>query len=295
MPAHKTTRPRLTRPAILASFLACLHATDALGAPPAEGSGGAAEPASAPGNTPAPAEPTGLHPIPEYSGDLWTRHALLGDLWGARTDLARAGVQFGVDWNNTFQSVVTGGRNPTTAYGGTLDYNLTFDLMRMGLIPGALVKVRGESRYGESVNADAGPLLPVNADFSFPLAGTPDEGVPLAITTLSYTQFLSETFGLFIGKFDTFDGDANEFASGRGLTQFQNLNLIFNAAPLVTVPYSALGGGAFWKPHPFISISSTVMTASDCSTTSGFDTIGDGWTWASEVQFQYRLGSLPGA
>lgn len=251
---------------------------------------------SGPGSPPEqPPAPEGILPIPDYTGDIWTRRALLGDLNGARTDLAEAGIQFGIDWSNTFQSVVTGGRDPGGAIGGALDFNLSLDLMRMGLVPGAVVKMRGESRYGESVNTDAGPLLPVSTDMFLPLAsGGADQSIPFTLTTLSYTQFLSESFGLFIGKFDTFDGDPNEFASGRGLTQFQNLNFIFTPSPLLTVPYSTLGAGFFVAPTRDISVSATIMNTSDSSTTTGFDDFGEGWTVAAEAQFQHRLGHLPG-
>ncbi len=241
-----------------------------------------------------PPAPAGILPIPDYTGDLWTRRALLGDLEGGRTGLANKGIQFGVDWNNTVQSVVSGGRDINTAYGGTLDYNLTLDLMRMNLLPGAIIKMRGESRYGDSVNGDAGPILPVSTDLFMPLAGELDEGLPFTLTTLTYFQYFSETFGVFLGKFDTLDGDPNEFASGRGLTQFQNLNFIFNPAPLVTVPYSTLGGGVLWVPIPHITLSTSIFTTADSSTTTGFDKIGDGWTWAGEGQFQYQFGHLPG-
>lgn len=239
-----------------------------------------------------PAE--GLVPIPDYTGDLWTRPALLGDLNGARTRLANQGIQFGIDWNQGVQSVVEGGREEDTEYGGTLDYNLTLDLMRMGILPGALVKMRGESRYGHSVNRDAGPLIPVNTDFMMPLTGELEDEVPFTLTTLTYFQFLSESFGVFMGKFDTLDGDPNEFASGRGLTQFQNMNFMMSPGLLVTVPYSTIGAGLLWKPIPHITLTSSVFTTADSSTTTGFDKIGDGWTWTAEAQFQYRLGHLPG-
>src|SRR5262245_9994223 len=82
-----------------------------------------------------PAErPPGILPLEEYTGDFWHRSRLTGDWGGARTDLAAKGVQFGVDWNQVVQSVAAGGRNATTKYGGTLDYNLTLDLDRMRAI-----------------------------------------------------------------------------------------------------------------------------------------------------------------
>lgn len=254
------------------------------------GQGDAAEP-QVPDKAAADA---GVLPIADHSGGLWTRDALLGDLGGARTSLAEKGIQFGINWNNTIQSVVSGGRDINTAYGGTLDYNATLDLMRMGVLPGAVIELRGESRYGESVNGDSGIIVPVNTDFFFPLAGELDEGVPFFLTTLSYTQFFSESFAIFAGKFDTLNGDPNEFASGRGLTQFQNWNFLFTTVPLVTVPYSTLGAGLLVKPAPNITISSSIFTTADSSGTTGFDKIGDGWTWTAEAMVQYSTGKLPG-
>lgn len=252
------------------------------------------DPSAAPAAAEAPAQPAGLLPIPDYSGDLGERSALLGDLWGARTDLAQSGIQFGIDWTNTLQSVVSGGRDPGAAYGGSLDYNLNLDLMRMGILPGALVTLRAETRYGESVNGQTGAVLPVSTDQYVPLSSSLDEDIPIALTTLKLTQFLSESFALFVGKFDTLTGDLNEFASGRGVTQFQNINFIYNPTPLVTVPYATVGGGLVWKPSPMITLASMLISTTDSSTTSGLGSLDEGWTWASEMSVQYRLGRLPG-
>lgn len=96
-----------------------------------------------------------------------------------RTDLASKGIQFGLKLNQYVQGVTNGGRDRTVEYGGTVDYTLNVDLMRMGVLPGALIKFRAESRYGSSVNGAAGPILPVNTDALFPLTDTLDEDIPL--------------------------------------------------------------------------------------------------------------------
>jgi len=57
---------------------------------------------------------------------------------------------------------VDGGLDNATRYGGHLDYLVRLDLMSMGVVPGGLVTIRGESRYGNSVNDMAGLILPVN-------------------------------------------------------------------------------------------------------------------------------------
>jgi hypothetical protein len=59
----------------------------------------------------------------------------------------------------------------------------------MRVLPGALVVFRAQSRFGDSVNADTGLLLPVNTYSAFPFTEPPDEDVPFTITELNYTQF----------------------------------------------------------------------------------------------------------
>jgi len=243
--------------------------------------------------------PAGLIPIPDYSGDFWRREYLTGGWGGTRADLANRGVQFDVLWTQYVQGVADGGRDRTTQYGGALDYVLTLDLMRMKLVPGALVNIRAETRYGESVNGASGSILPVNTDLSFPLTNELDENVPIAITDLNYTQFLSEHFGVVLGKLETLSGDLNEFASVRGTSQFQNANFVFNATLALRLPYSTLGGGLIWMPKPAdenggITVTSMLFNTADSSTTSGFDDFGEGATWNTEADFQYRAGTLPG-
>jgi len=248
--------------------------------------------------SPVATEPQGLLPVPDYSGDLWHRAYLTGDWGGGRTDLANHGVQLRVDWTQHLQSVVDGGRDTSTRYAGNLDYMINVDLMRMGVLPGALVKMRAETRYGNSVNGISGSILPVNTDAFFPLTQELDDDIPIAVTSLNYTQFLSPKLAVMLGKVDTLDGDPNEFASGRGTSQFMNANFVFNSALALRLPYSTLAVGVVWLPvqekDRSITVVNTVLNTVDSSTTSGFDDFGDGTTWIIEADLQYRLGDLPG-
>ncbi len=251
-----------------------------------------------PASTSAPA-PAGLLPVPDYSADFWTRSFLTGDWGGVRSDLANKGIQIGVEWNQFVQGIADGGRDQTTGYGANVDYTINLDLMRMGILPGALIRFRAESRYGESVNGAAGPILPVNTHALFPLTSKLDLDVGITITDLNYVQFLSPHFAVFFGKLDTLDGDPNEFASGRGTSQFMNANFIFNPALALRLPYSTLGAGVIWMPIPpgakgGISVSSSVLNTNDSSTKTGFDDFGKGNSWSSEADFTYQLGDLPG-
>ena len=242
----------------------------------------------------APEAAEGILPLPDYTGDFLSRSHLTGDWGGTRTDLAARGVQVDLDWVQIGQAVVDGGRDTDAAYGGTLDLLLRLDLMRMGLVPGGLLTVRAESRYGESVNAAAGPILPVNTDGFFPLTDELDDDLLIAITNLNYTQFFSEQFAVFAGKIDTLDGDANEFASGRGKSQFLNSQFVFNPAVALRLPYSTLGGGVLLLPTETTTVKAAVFNTLDSSTTTGFGDFGDGTTATLEGSLQYRLGDLPG-
>jgi porin len=222
-----------------------------------------------------------------------TRFLLTGDWNGERSKLAEAGLTFDVQWTQSAQGVVSGGRDTGWEYGGSVDFLTVLDLGRMDLLPGGYVRLLVEGRYGQSVNGDAGTVLPVNTDLLFPLTSELDEDV-LAITELSYTQFFSPQFAVALGKLQTLDGDPNEFASGRGRSQFMNFNLVSPSLVGLAIPYSTLGAGVVFMPNERITISSTLMNTTDSSTTTGFSDIGDGTTWVTEARIQYRLGELPG-
>lgn len=236
----------------------------------------------------------GLLPVPDYGGGVAERRALSGDWGGFRQQMAEKGVTLDVQWTDIFQGVTSGGREERFVNGGSLDYLARFDLMQMGVLPGALVTARAESRYGNTVNADTGLLLPANFDSFSPLTSPLDESIGLELTELNLVQFLSEKFGVLVGKITTVEGDPTEFASGRGRHQFMNTQLIFSPSILLSVPYSTLAAGAIWLPSDRIHVTSMVMNTTDASTTSGFDDFDDGTTWVTEVDTQYRVFDLPG-
>lgn len=252
--------------------------------------------ADAAAQEPTQASRGGILPIPDYTTEpVLQRGYLLGELGGARTALAEDGVQFRIDWTQHLQGVLNGGRDTGTRYGGSLEYVLSLDLDRMGVMPGAVISARGESRYGESINDLTGTLLPSNTDMYFPITSEDDDELAFALTELTYTQYLSSDFGVYLGRVNTLagGGDPNEFASGRGLTQFQNANLTFNPVSAL-VPYSTLGAGVVWLPSPNATFTAGVLNSADSSTGSGFDDFGEGWTGSAELQFRYEPGGRPG-
>jgi porin len=236
----------------------------------------------------------GILPVPDYTGDVWTRSYLAGDFNGGRTALANKGIQLDVDWTQYAQSIVQGGRDSDSHYGGHLDYLFHFDLMKMGVLPGALVTVRAETRYGQSVNGTAGPLLPVNTTAFFPLTDQLDDNVSLAVTDLNFTQFLSENLAVTVGKIDTLDADLNEFASGRGKSQFMSAEFLFDPVVALRLPYSTLGAGFLFLPNKNVTVTGSIINTQDASQTSGFEGFGNGVSLSGEVDTQYHLGNLPG-
>ena len=70
----------------------------------------------------AKATSSGILPLPDYSGDFAKRSYLLGDFGGKRTEWAKKGFTFDIDYNQYFQAVTDGGTDTGSGYGGTIDY-----------------------------------------------------------------------------------------------------------------------------------------------------------------------------
>jgi len=245
---------------------------------------------------PKPATSAGILPIPDYGGDFWSRSHLSGDWLGYRTKLAELGVQFEIDSVSWIDRVVSGGASKDSEPGGNVTYNLKWDLMRSGLIPGALIQVRAESRFGSSGNVNTGDVTPSNSAALSPTNySAPDDGYDIALTQLSYTQMFSEHFGVTLGKLDLYgEGTPSEFAGGRGRTQFASWNLNFST-PALFVPASTIGGGVVVLPNENLTITSLVISGTDCTHSDCFEDLDDkGGVSLNTVSYQYVLGDLPG-
>jgi len=176
-------------------------------------------------------------PTPE--GPDFNQSRLTGDWGGLRNKLADDGITIDIDVLQSFQGILDGGLERTWKYGGSVDYELKLDFEKMGLWPGAFIDMRAEHQFGEFINGDTGAILGANADGLFPLPGYRD----LTLSKVVFTQFLSESFGVFFGKIDTLDGDNNHFAGSRGKENFMNPNFVLNPVTYRSSPYSALGAG----------------------------------------------------
>lgn len=220
-----------------------------------------------------------------YSGDLLTRSTLTGDWGGARNDLAKKGVTFDINFVQTAQGVVDGGKNSSWENGGRGDLTFMLDTGKMGLWPGGFLTAELEGNYGHAVNLYTGSLMAADTNQLFPVTG--QEGV--ALPALNYAQFLSEYFGVVVGKLDTLtNGDQNEFAHGKGDTQFMNLALNVNPVIVMTAPYSTLGAGMILLPNKdpkSAVVSFSVLSSEGFANTTGLNEISaDKLTFSGEAR-----------
>ncbi len=229
--------------------------------------------------------------IPDYSKERKSRPTLTGR-FGVRTDLAEKGITFSVDSIHTYQNIVDGGTDSGGEYGGSNDYELYLDLGKMGLMPGAFVRIFGETKFGDFVNGNTGTGTAVNTDGLFPEISRQSS----TLTAFTYYQFLSEWFALFAGKLDALDGDSNAFAGARGKKQFLNQNFVFNPVTLRTAPYSTLGGGALVVlPEERGTFNIAVLDPNGVPSKVGFDDAFDGgFVLASELKLNVKPFGLPG-
>jgi porin len=230
--------------------------------------------------------------VKTYSGDFLTRSTLTGDWLGYRNDLLAKGITFDAYVTQVEQGVVSGGKNGSWEYGGRGDLTGNLDTGKAGLWPGGFLTAELEGNWESSVNSKTGALMAADTTQLFPVSGSRD----VALSNLSFAQFLSHYIGFTLGKFDTIvGGDINAFAHGKGDSQF--LNLAFNADPvLLVVPYSTLAAGALVLPtaDPDDCILKAIaVSAKGQATTSGFDDF-DGALFWSEIRKRIEVFDLLG-
>ncbi len=250
-----------------------------------------ADGATTPNAQSPPAMPSLIEKLSDYTGDLSKRSYLLGDWGGTRTDLAEKGILIDLSLTQVFQVNVHGGRNTSDAmeYSGSLDVKLQFDTARLGLWPGGLLTLRGETWFGHNMHSHAGSVLAVNADALFPVPG--DSGK----TTLSeyyFAQALSEKLVLVFGKMDLASSmDQNAFASSEK-TQFMNLGLRANPVLLPFGPYTTLSAAVVYLPTKWLKISTGINDndPDGAVTKTGFNTAFHGRNWYSVGQeFEFTI------
>jgi porin len=217
----------------------------------------------------APPEPVG------FWQDILQRPALLGDWGGLRTTFTDHGIDLKPSLTQFYQGLVGGDGDRSFQYGGKLDLFVNIDGEKLGLWPGLFITSHLAYRYGDTLLGTGGTLMSTNTALLFPES----KGDVYAITSLVFTQFLSENFGVSIGKFNTVDLYQKPFTGGYGLDKF--MNIAFTAPPLDarTFPPITLGAALTVLHEKEPVITAGVLNSTNTPTTSGFDELGkDGWT-----------------
>ena len=250
----------------------------------------------------------GLHaqesPLSPYSGDIWSRSTLSGDWWGLRNQLANKGVTLDMSLTQGAQGIVHGGKNTGWQYGGGRgDIILNLDTQKLGLWPGGFLNVEAEGNFipddqlRKTTNGRTGALMFVNNSQIYPTPAGDNFNLP----AFNFTQFLSPYFGLTLGKYATVtsnSGDMNEFAHGKGDTQFMNMALNLNPNIALTVPYSTLGAGIIALPtkdphHAIVNF--LVLSSTGKASTSGFEDLSDdNLTFAGEGRMRTDFFGMTG-
>jgi len=118
------------------------------------------------------------------------------------------------------------------------------------------------------------------------------------VPQVSFMQFFSPYAGVFLGKLDSTGGDMNEFAHGKGDTQFLNLAFNFNPIGLLVVTNSTLGAGLIILPtkDPKAAIITfSVLQTNGKASTSGFsDLHWDQLTFGGEARARTDFFGLTG-
>jgi porin len=230
-------------------------------------------------------------PVPGFDGCCCCRPKLTGDWGGCRTNMAAHGITGDFDVTQFYFAVTDGGLREGNAYGGRGDYVVNIDCGKLGYREGLFVKLRAEHRFGQDINSDTGAFFPTTIGTELPVADSDD----VYLSNVLFTQMLSETCGVFFGKLDTFDGDQNAFASGRGTTQFSNIGFVINPIALRTIPYSTLGCGFVILQEGAPMFTYTLLNAKDTVRTSGFDELfEEGVAMSAELRLPVAVAGLPG-
>jgi porin len=242
--------------------------------------------------TPAPLTPSSKSPAKESATDF----GLTGDWGGARTRLAEYGLSIDLNGIYSYQGVASGGlplgHDHGNVFSGNL--NLALDTKKAGLWPGGTLKARLEGRGGDNVLRGAGATSPVNNQALFPLVEGSGGSTVWALTELTFTQFITEKFGILGGLINTTYGDNNPITGDAISTQhFMNTGFLYSPVESHVVPAVTLGGGFVIMPAEGIQGSFTVNGSEETAGNNPFSHY-EGTTFATEWEFEYKLGGKPG-
>ena len=236
---------------------------------------------------------------------IWSRSKLTGDWRGLRKRAEDQGFTIDLTATYALQGVASGGFDgplfdrfsDENDVGNTLagDLTLALDTGKAGWWPGGSFNAEVEGRVGKSVLHRAGTVSAVNTDATFPNVVDRFDESTIAVTNLTFTQYVGLYVSLFGGLVNGAEGDSNEFA-GESLStsHFLNSALLSSLVENATSPNTSLGGGLSFEPNEHVSGSFVVFGTEETAGENPFDP-GDGITFNPEWTLSYQLLQLGGA
>ena len=240
-----------------------------------------------------------------YAGNIWSRSTLTGDWGGLRDQWAAHGVTVAFGATYIFQGVASGGFDgplfenfsDEDDTGNTLsgELSLELDTEKAGLWQGGSFAARLDGRAGRSVLQRAGSVSAVNNQANVPNVVDRFDDETLAVTELTFTQYLGEKLALFGGLLNNSEGDENEFAgSALSTSHFLNSALLYSLVEDATTPNVSFGGGVLFEPNENISGSFSVFSTEESAGENPFDHT-EGTTFSTEWTLNHKLMARPGA
>jgi porin len=234
-----------------------------------------------------------LHAMPSaapetWGGDLESRPRLTGDWGGVRDDMAKKGVVLDLDLYWMPQTITSGGKDENSEAWGNAIATLHVDTHKAGLWAGGHFKIQTVTSFGDNLMRESGAMVPANLTWMLPSATDTDTG----FQEFTYTQFLSQHFGVFLGKINSIA--PTNVLHGDYTTGFLNTGLNL---PLVAdlVPLSAYGVGALYLPSHDVTLAAMVL---DANGTIMNDDMGDafhnGVMALARADLKVKPGELPG-
>jgi porin len=222
-----------------------------------------------------------------WGGDLATRARLTGDWGGLRDDMAKKGVVLDLDLYWMPQKITSGGRDTASDDWGNAILTLNVDTQKLGLWPGGFFKLQTVTSFGDTLLNETGAIVPANLAWLLPNI-VPDTG----IQELTYTQFLSQHAGVFLGKINTLA--PTNVLHGDYTIGFQNTSLNFPLA-LSMVPLSAYGVGALYVPTHEVTLAGMVLDANGTIMNNNLsDAFDDGIMALVSADLKIKPWGLPG-
>ncbi|MBW8327725.1 MAG: carbohydrate porin [Thiobacillus sp.] len=234
-----------------------------------------------------------LHAMPyatpdTWGGDLASRPRLTGDWGGVRDDMAKKGVVLDLDLYWMPQTITSGGKNEESGSWGNAIATLNVDTQKAGFWPGGFFKVQTVTSFGDNVMRDTGAMVPANLSWMLPSPIDTDTG----LQEFTYTQFLSQHFGVFLGKINSIA--PTNVLHGDYTTGFLNTSINMPLA-LAMVPLSAYGAGALYLPSHDVTLAAMVLDPNGTIENDDMgDAFNDGVMALVSADLKIKPGGLPG-